>query len=95
MIVHDRDIVRVAVLPPKADAPLIVDANAVLASAIALELFESIAGRNAEIFELFRRVDGHKLAQHGPLEVGREPSDGLASEQTLRIPVGEALDHPG
>ena len=80
MIVHDRDIVRVAVLPTKADTPLIVDPNAVLASAIALAFFEAIAGRNAEIVELFRGVYGHELAQHGPLEVGRKPSDGLASE---------------
>lgn len=59
MIVHDRDIVRVAVLPANTDTPLIVGPNAVLASAIALEFFEAIAGRNAEIVELFRGIACH------------------------------------
>jgi hypothetical protein len=36
MVVDDLDIVRVAVDPAEADAPLVVDANAVLAGPVAV-----------------------------------------------------------
>jgi hypothetical protein len=45
MIVHDLDIQRVIGAPAKAHPPLVVDPNAVLALAIALQCFEPVAGR--------------------------------------------------
>lgn len=48
MVIGDLDFVGVAVFPSKADAPLVVDSNAVLAFTIASQCFESVAGRNAE-----------------------------------------------
>lgn len=47
MIVLTADIVRVAVLEPEGDSILVVDANAVSASLIALERFEMVAGNDA------------------------------------------------
>jgi hypothetical protein len=64
-----------------------------LAGAIALELLEAITGRDPEVVELLRGVDGHELTKHDPVEVAREASSGLAPEQPLRVPVREALDH--
>lgn len=46
MVVDDLDIVRIAVLPPKTNTPLIIDANAPLANPIAGELFKPVPGRN-------------------------------------------------
>jgi len=40
VIVDDLDVVRVSVSPPKADAPLIVDADAVLALSITAQCLE-------------------------------------------------------
>jgi len=37
VVIHDLDIVRVSVAPRKADPPAVVDPNAVLAIAVALE----------------------------------------------------------
>jgi hypothetical protein len=82
VIVNDLYVVGIAILPAKADAPLLVHANTVLARAIAPELFQSIAGRHAEIVELLGRVHRHEFAQHRAMEIRGISSDGLASEQT-------------
>jgi len=42
MVVYDLDIERIAGIPPKADAPLVVDPNAVLPGPVASEAFEPI-----------------------------------------------------
>src|SRR5439155_12128267 len=49
VIVDNLDIVRVSVLPPKADAPLVVDANTVLTLSITAQRFEPIAGLDAQV----------------------------------------------
>jgi hypothetical protein len=57
VIVHDLHVKRVAVLPTEADAPLVVDADAPLALAVALEGLEPIAWGA-------RRIDGAADRQH-------------------------------
>lgn len=47
MIIYDFDIFRPAIRPAKANAPLIVNANAVLTRAISPERFETVAGRDS------------------------------------------------
>src|SRR5437899_2348957 len=49
VIVDNLDLLRVAVLPPKADAPLVVDANAVLTLSVTAQCFEPIARRDAQV----------------------------------------------
>jgi hypothetical protein len=53
VIVNELDVVRIAILPPETDAPLIIDANAVLSRAIAFEFLQPIAWRRPEIVERF------------------------------------------
>ena len=93
MIVNDLNLVGIAILPPKADAPLLVHANTVLAGAIAPELLQSIPRRHAEVVELLGRIHRHKFAQHGALEIRRIASDWLPNEQPLGIAIGEGVDH--
>src|SRR3982751_6798751 len=69
MVVNDLDLIGVSILPAKADAPLIVHPNTVLASAISFELLEAIARRHPKVFERLRGVDGDELAEHAPQEV--------------------------
>jgi len=45
MIINDFDISCLIVNPLEADAPLVIDANAILTGSFALELLETIAGR--------------------------------------------------
>ncbi len=47
---------RISCAPPEANAPLIVDPNAVLPRSITLELLQPIPGRYAKVFEPHRSV---------------------------------------
>ena len=93
MIIDDRNGVCISALPAKADAPLIIHANAVLPRAIALQLFQAIAGRYAKIVQTFCCVYDHELAQHRTLQLGGETSNPRSLEQPLGVGIGEALDH--
>jgi hypothetical protein len=62
VIVNDLNLVGIAILPAKADAPLLVYANAVPAGSIAPEFLQSISRRYAEVVELLGRVHHHKFA---------------------------------
>jgi hypothetical protein len=75
MVVHDLDVKRIAVLPSEADAPLIIDANTVLSSALPAQLLESVPWRDAQIIERLGGVDDDQLAQHGALELARISAD--------------------
>ena len=94
MVVDDLDVICVSVLPAKANAPLIVDANTVLARAVAFELFESVARRHTQVVELLGGINEANLAEHEPEQVGREPPDALPLKHALGISIREALDHP-
>jgi len=43
MVIHNLNVVGISTTPYKADAPLIVDANAVLSFSVTFERFQSIA----------------------------------------------------
>jgi hypothetical protein len=70
VIINDLDLESVASFPSKTDPPLVIDANTVLARAIAFELLQAIAGRDAEVFELLGSVDNAELPQHEAVELG-------------------------
>jgi hypothetical protein len=93
VIIDDRNLVGIAILPAKADAPLLVHTNTVLAGSITPQLLQSITRRHTKIIELLGRVHRHKFAQHRALEIRRISPDGLASEQSLGIAIGEGVDH--
>ena len=94
MIVYDLNLFRVSIAPHKADAPLVIDADAVLAGPVAAQLLQPVAGRHAEVVQLLSRVDHDELPQHQPEQFGRKPADALTPEEPLGIRVREALDHP-
>src|SRR6476659_6003808 len=89
VIIHDFDIERIGEFPAEADAPLAVDANAVLAGAIGLELFQLIAGRGTEVVEPHGGIELAQLPQSDSLDVGGELADRLAKEQSFGIPVAD------
>jgi len=51
MIIHELDVIGVAVAPVEADPPLIVDADRPLPHSITSELVEPVSGRNTQIFD--------------------------------------------
>ena len=50
--IDDFDIVRIAFLPEKADAPLLVDSYAVLTFPITGEAFQMVARRNPQVVDV-------------------------------------------
>ena len=93
MIIDDFDVVGVPVGPSEADAPLIIDPNAVLAGSISAQLFQAIAGWDTKIVQYCGCVDQGELSQHYPAQVCREATDVLTRPQTLSIAVRKASDH--
>jgi integrase len=85
MIIDDLDIVHVAILPSEADAPLLVDTDAVLARAVALECLQF------EITEQTREALGAWIRERGlrgddflfPSRLRRSPH--LSTGQYARI----------
>src|SRR5690242_9339358 len=63
VIVHDLDVFGVAIGPPEADAPLVVDPDAHLSGTVSGQSFEAIARRIAQIVGRRRRIELAKLAQ--------------------------------
>jgi hypothetical protein len=78
--------------PNKADSPLVIDANQILARPVALQRFKAIAGRNTKIAQRPSLVEETQLAQRGYLHVEREPATSATRPNQGRLLVGEALN---
>jgi hypothetical protein len=84
VVVDDFDSVGRAILPDKANAPLIIDANAVLTNSVARKRFQAIAWRGSQIAQLNCRLDHPQLAP-GCIFTGMEPSYSLAGSERKRV----------
>jgi hypothetical protein len=61
MVIHDPNIMRLAIDPLKDYAPLIVDPDRIKLLQFALELLQSVRWRYRQIVEPARRVDRFEL----------------------------------
>lgn len=93
MIVGNLDVPRLAIPPLEAEPPLIVDADAVLASTIAVQRLQTVAGRHAQIVEPLRGIDRQKLRASTPLNLQRQTANGVACEDRCGALVRKALNH--
>jgi hypothetical protein len=83
-------------IPPfEADAPLIVDPNALLACTAAPERFEAIRRRDAQIFQPLGRIQHPKLPSRNLLNLNRQPTRHFAVPDALGFLIGEGPDHVG
>jgi hypothetical protein len=64
---------RISVSPAKADAPLVINANAVLPLAITGQFFQAIPWRGTKILKSLGGVYQEKLAKGYSLKARREP----------------------
>lgn len=64
MVVHDFHIIRIAILPAKANTPLLIDAYAVLAPPIAVQLFQPIGRGYAQRTQVGCGIE-HPQFPHG------------------------------
>jgi len=68
MIVHDFHVEGVSLPPFEADTPAVVDADAVLAGALAPQRLQPVAGRHGQVFQARRGMELEQLAAGRPLD---------------------------
>jgi hypothetical protein len=93
MVIDDLYVFRVVVLPAKADAILIVDANAVVAFAVFDERFEMVSGRHFKVIERNGRVQDRQFLPGGAAKIGRDAAALASFPKELCVRVAKALDH--
>jgi hypothetical protein len=93
MVVRDFHVVGVAAAPAKADAPLLVDANAVLTSPAAGEFLQPVTGRGPQITKIGSGIQYQQLAKCGTLKVFRPASNPLPLVELPGPPVPKTPDH--
>lgn len=95
MVVADLDFVRTIGAPDEADAPLVVDSDAVLSRPVASQAFQSVSGRAPQVLQNTRRVQEEELPVGLALDVGCQSGYPLPLEDPPRQGVPEAADHAG
>src|SRR5260221_60844 len=93
MVIHNLNIAGIRTVPAKTDAPLVVDADTILAVPIAFQRFKPVARRHGHFADSHCSVKLQELAPGGPLNVWRKPSGHVPAENLLRLRAGEALNH--
>ena len=93
MIIDDFDIESIAIAPDEAHPPLVVDANAVLAAAIAAQRLQPVAGWRPEIVEAARVVHLDQFPFADAQHVLRHALDDAPLPRRARGFVAERPDH--
>jgi hypothetical protein len=93
VVIDDLDVEGIAVLETEAHAPLVVDADAPLAGAIAFEGFEMIGKWLAQVLRTRGVIQVTQPADCAPQDALRESAGRARKEQPLRFLVGEAPYH--
>ena len=93
VVVDDVNICRDTVCPAKANAPLAIDADAVLTLSVSNKGLEHVSRRYAQIIQIFRSMKDNELAVGKALNILREAFDELPPPDFLGVLVGERFDH--
>jgi hypothetical protein len=92
MIVNNFHFNRIAISPSKTQAPLIVDANTVLACSISLQRFKAVSRNISQVGESSRGIQHFQLSLRRPLNrlITRTM---IVVEKVLDVLRPEASDH--
>src|SRR5438094_8261905 len=93
MVVHDFHVQRILALPAEANAPLVIDTDAVLPVPVALQRFKPISRRSAQISQAPGLVQQQQLSPSRPSNLRRQPPGRFVIEQPLGFWAGEAAYH--
>jgi hypothetical protein len=94
VIVNNFYVEGITVFPNKADAPLVVDANAVLPFSVALERLKAIAGRNLQVSQDSGSTEHSQFSKCHPLNVPGQFPRPFSLEKVLGLFVFKTSDHP-
>src|SRR5262249_14166634 len=92
VVVHNLDFVGVSLAPHKANAPLVIDANAVLSLTVAFQFLQSIPWQGRKCSQVRRSVEYVQLPKRLPLN-RLEPAHRLTAEEALGMGTAEGPDH--
>jgi hypothetical protein len=84
MVIHNLNVPRTARRPDKANAKLVVDADAVLSPAIALQRFQAISRWHLQIVKLLCAVQHRQFSHRHRLDI-REALDTFALKKSFRV----------
>jgi hypothetical protein len=94
MVINDLDVFGTCPCPAEADAPLVVDPDAVLALPIAAKHLESVSGRHTQVVEAGGNLELAQLAASHCRDI-LESSHPLAARQAGGVGTPECPDHAG
>ena len=90
VVIHNLNVMRIAVTPREADAPLIVDSNAICPRTVTLQQFKVVSRRNAKILDPPCLIQVQKLPPRRPFDGLKSPYHAVFKE---RLGV-RALERP-
>src|SRR5215475_10247302 len=93
MVIDDFGIRRSSLFPHKANSPLVIDANRILAFPIRLQCLETIARRDTKITQNASLIQQTKFSQSVVLDLGRQSSTPPPGPDQLRFGIDKALNH--
>jgi len=86
-VTHDLNVMRIAVAPGEADAPLVIDPDAIRSSAAALQQFKLVSRRHAKVLQPESPVQVQKLSPGRPLDGLKSPNPVVLKERRgIRTP---------
>jgi len=94
MIIDDFDIESVALMPFKADSPLLVDADGILPFPFASQSVKHVSWIQHQGLQARGGMEHHQSLSCLPFE-GLETSNASVVKEFFGIPTGKGLDHTG
>jgi hypothetical protein len=80
MIVYDLHVIGISIVPAKANAPLIVNPDAVLPQSVSTQWFQPIPRGHSQRVEIWSRIDHPQLAHGRPFDITGQLSRMLSLE---------------
>lgn len=93
MVIYDLNGMNIALIPHKADSPLIVDADAVLPFAIFQKNLQIIAGQQGEIAQRSGRIEDNQFFVSRPLDIFRELLRKLPAKNLFGFLAAKCSNH--
>jgi hypothetical protein len=93
MIVNDLNVSSLAFNPLEADAPLVVDANAVLPRPLPFQFLKTVARRGKQVLKILGVIQVNQFTASRALDVLGQLSRRIAKEDLVGFVRGERFDH--
>ena len=93
MVIDDLNVVRIAITPPKANPPLIVDPDAVLPLSVTGQRLQPIARWGFQVAKAARAMNLGQLSVGGPHDVVWNALEKPTFPRRFRGIVPKRLDH--